>query len=120
MYKKWERQAGIEYGIHKRICQLHFNDGCFKTNEENFDSTGKQKNILSLKKDAIPTKFNFGPPKTSRRLGKSCEIKCCFAISHFGQGDTLTDDILPEQHFALNDNLAGYSLARLESSVKKH
>ena len=49
MYKKWERQAGIEYGIHKRICQLHFNDGCFKTNEENFDSTGKQKNILSLK-----------------------------------------------------------------------
>jgi len=68
MYKKWERQAGIEYGTHKRICQLHFNDGCFITNEENLDSKGKKKNILSLKKTAIPTTFNFGPPKTSRRL----------------------------------------------------
>ena len=64
----FEKQAGIEYGTHKRICQLHFNDGCFITNEENLDSKGKKKNILSLKKTAIPTTFNFGPPKTSRRL----------------------------------------------------
>ena len=47
---------------------LAFNDGGFITNEENLDSKGKKKNILSLKKTAIPTTFNFGPPKTSRRL----------------------------------------------------
>ena len=71
----FEKQAGIEYGTHKRICQLHFNDGCFITNEENLDSKGKKKNILSLKKTAIPTTFNFGPPKTSRRLKRAMILK---------------------------------------------
>jgi len=66
--RKWEKQAGIEYGPHKRICQLHFNDGCFETNEENLDSEGTPRNRLRLKKDAVPTIFTFGPPKTSRRL----------------------------------------------------
>ena len=68
LYRKWEKQAGIEYGPHKRICQLHFNDGCFETNEENLDSNGTPRKGLRLKKNAIPTIFTFGPPKTSRRL----------------------------------------------------
>ena len=65
MARKWARQSGIEPGNNRRICQLHFNDGCFVTS---LDEQGLPKNTLNVKKTAIPTIFNFGPPKTSRRL----------------------------------------------------
>merc|ERR1739842_15464 len=98
LYRKWEKQAGIEYGTHKRICQLHFNDGCFATNEENLDSKGTPRKGLCLKKTAIPTIFTFGPPKTSRRLKVELSAETDLELEG-------PDEILPDvEHDAEDDD----------------
>ena len=55
---------------HSRLCQDHFESPCFERNPDLMEITGA-KFKLSLKPDAVPTKFCFGEPKLkSHQKGK--------------------------------------------------
>ena len=59
--KNWKPSKG------SKLCSKHFEDKCFEQNMAVFRSLGWTAGRLTLKKDAIPTIFNFSNSSTETR-----------------------------------------------------